>query len=198
MLGQGTIAERNFLGALRRVRVRLPAIPGTRQVAPAVYGEEGLLVDAVLPAETKLARTNVWVSLRGWHILAPSQPRLLVCDLPDEGSPAPLPLVRDLGAPLGAKVCLLAVTADADGVEPLRAALSERAAAAGVVPMPRRWCAAATPRTRSSPSSGRASTTSLSSSSLVAAASRPWSICWRACRRPFWWRRGSRQPSRAS
>jgi sulfate transport system ATP-binding protein len=132
VLGQGTIAERNFLGALRRVRVRLPAIPGTRQVAPAVYGEEGLLVDAVLPAETKLAGTTVWVSLRGWHILAPSQPRLLVCDLPDEGSPAPLPLVRDLGAPLNAKVCLLAVTADADGVEPLRAALSERAAAAGI------------------------------------------------------------------
>jgi sulfate transport system ATP-binding protein len=131
-LGQGTIAESNFLGALRRVRVRLPAIPGTRQVAPAVYGEEGLLVDAVLPAATKLDRPDVWVSLRGWHILAPPQPRLLVCDLPDEGSPAPLPLVRALEAPLNAKVCLLAVTVDAGKVESLRAALSERALAAGV------------------------------------------------------------------
>src|SRR3954467_11715841 len=54
LLGQGTIAEQSFLGALRRVRVRLPAIPGTRQAAPAVYGEEGLLVDAVLPAEADL------------------------------------------------------------------------------------------------------------------------------------------------
>src|SRR3954447_12496840 len=34
LLGQGTIAEQSFLGALRRVRVRMPAIPGTRQVAP--------------------------------------------------------------------------------------------------------------------------------------------------------------------
>ncbi len=129
LLGQGTIVERNFLGALRRVRVRMPPIPGTRQVAPAVYGEEGLLVDAVLPAEADMGGPDVWVSLRGWHILAPPLPRLLVCDLPDQGSPAPLPLARALQGPLNAKVNLLAVTADTDGVEPLRAALTERAVA---------------------------------------------------------------------
>jgi sulfate/thiosulfate transport system ATP-binding protein len=132
LLGQGTIAEQSFLGALRRVRVRMPPIPGTRQAAPAVYGEEGLLVDAVLPAEADLGGPEVWVSLRGWHILAPPQPRLLVCDLPDEGSPAPFPLVRALEGPLNAKVCLLGVTDDADGVEPLRATLTEQAVAGGV------------------------------------------------------------------
>ncbi len=132
LLGQGTIAEQSFLGALRRVRVRMPAIPGTRQAAPSVYGEEGLLIDAVLPAETHLEGRDVWVSLRGWHILAPPQPRLLICDLPDEGSPAPFPLVQALEGPLNAKVCVLGVTKDSDGVEPLRARLTEEAVAGGV------------------------------------------------------------------
>jgi sulfate/thiosulfate transport system ATP-binding protein len=132
LLGQGTIAEQSFLGALRRVRVRMPAIPGTRQAAPSVYGEEGLLIDAVLPAELPLEGGDVWVSLRGWHILAPPQPRLLVCDLPDEGSPAPFPLVRALEGPLNAKVCVLGVTAGSDGVEPLRVRLTEEAVAEGV------------------------------------------------------------------
>jgi len=129
LLGQGTIVERNFLGALRRVRVRMPPIAGTRQAAPAVYGEEGLLIDAVLPAEADMGGPDVWVSLRGWHILAPPQPRLLVCDLPDQGSPAPFPLARALQAPFNAKVSLLAVAGSADGVEPLRAALTERTVA---------------------------------------------------------------------
>jgi sulfate transport system ATP-binding protein len=132
LLGQGKLAEQSFLGALRRVRVRMPAIPGTRQAAPSVYGEEGLLIDAVLPAEADLGGPEVWVSLRGWHILAPPQPRLLVCDLPDEGSPAPFPLVQALEGPLNAKVCLLGVTDDADGVEPLRARLTGEAVAGGV------------------------------------------------------------------
>jgi len=132
LLGQGMIVERNFLGALRRVRVRLPPIPGTRQAAPAVYGEEGLLVDAVLPAGADASGPEVWVSLRGWHILAPPEPRLLVCDLPEEGSPAPFPLVRVLEGPLGARVSVLGVTESADGVEPLRSSLAERALAEGL------------------------------------------------------------------
>jgi sulfate transport system ATP-binding protein len=132
LLGRGTIVERSFLGAMRRVRVRMPAISDTRQAAPSVYGEEGLLVDAALPAEAEVGGPEVWVSLRGWHILAPPQPRLLVCDLPDAGSAAPFSFVRALQEPLGAKVCLLAVTADADGVEPLRASLTERAVAEGL------------------------------------------------------------------
>src|SRR3954469_549604 len=146
LLGQGTIAEQSFLGALRRVRVRMPAIPGTRQAAPSVYGEEGLLIDAVLPAEVDLGGPEVWVSLRGWHILAPPQPRLLVCDLPEEGSPAPFPLVQALEEPLNAKVCLLGVTDNADGVEPLRAKLTEEAVGGGVPdaePVVRRGDAAA-------------------------------------------------------
>jgi sulfate transport system ATP-binding protein len=132
LLGQGRIVERSFLGALRRVRVRLPALAGARQASPALYGEEGLLVDAVLPAEAAIAAPQVWVVLRGWHILAPPRPRLLVCDLPDDESPAPFALVRELLTPLNATASLLAVTAEADQVEPLRAALTERAVAEGL------------------------------------------------------------------
>jgi sulfate/thiosulfate transport system ATP-binding protein len=145
LLGQGTIVERSFLGALRRVRVRLLPIPGTRQASPALYGEEGLLVDAVVPAEEEIAGPEVWVSLRAWHILAPPRPRLLVCDLPGEESPAPFPLVRQLLDPLDATACLLTVTDDADEVEKLRTALTERAVAEGLPdaePIVRRGAAA--------------------------------------------------------
>jgi sulfate transport system ATP-binding protein len=132
LLGQGTIVERSFLGALRRVRVRLPPIPGTRQAAPAVYGEEGLLVDAVLPAGEDLGGPEVFVTLKGWHVLAPPRPRLLVADLPDEGSPGPFALAAGLLGPLNATATLVGATRSADAVEPLRKTLTERAAAGGL------------------------------------------------------------------
>jgi len=132
LLGRGMIVEQSFLGALRRVRVRLPAISGTRQASPAVYGEESLLVDAVLPAGEDLAGPEVWVSLKGWHILAPPRPRLLACDLPDAGSPAPFALLQALEGPLDARISLLSVTDDTDRVEALRASQTERAAAHGL------------------------------------------------------------------
>ncbi|MFY9826280.1 MAG: ATP-binding cassette domain-containing protein [Thermoanaerobaculia bacterium] len=128
VLGRGAIVEQSFLGALRRVRVRLPAIPGTRQASPAVYGEESLLMDAVVPAGEDLGGFEVWVSLKGWHILAPPRPRLLACDFPDAGNPAPFALLRGLEESLNARIFLLSVTDQADRVEALRAAQTERAA----------------------------------------------------------------------
>jgi sulfate/thiosulfate transport system ATP-binding protein len=130
VLGSGAVVESGFLGALRRLRVRLPPILGTRQAAPVVYGEEGLLVDVVVPAEEEPPGPEVWVTLRGWHILAPPQPRLLVLDAPER--PALPALGRRLLPALDAGATLLAVADGADEVEPLRAALAERAAAHGV------------------------------------------------------------------
>ena len=53
LLGRGQVVESRFAGALRRLRLRIPRLPRTRQIAPqAPYGEEGLLVEAVLPAES--------------------------------------------------------------------------------------------------------------------------------------------------
>jgi sulfate/thiosulfate transport system ATP-binding protein len=128
VLGRGSIVEQSFLGALRRVRVRLPAIPGTRQAAPAVYGEESLLMDAVVPAGEDPGGFEVWVSLKGWHILSPPRPRLLACDFPEAGSPAPFGLLRGLEDSLNARVSLLSVTDQVDQVEALRASQTERAA----------------------------------------------------------------------
>jgi sulfate transport system ATP-binding protein len=135
VLGQGTIVEGSFLGALRRLRVRMPAIPGMRQAAPAPYGEEGLLVDVVLPAEAAPPGPDVWVSLRGWHILAPPQPRLLVCGPPS--SPLP-PLLPHLVEALNASPTLFGVLDVSAGgeddarIEALRPVLRERAVAAGL------------------------------------------------------------------
>ncbi|HEV7504276.1 MAG TPA: ATP-binding cassette domain-containing protein [Thermoanaerobaculia bacterium] len=128
VLGRGSIVEQSFLGALRRVRVRLPAIPGTRQAAPAVFGEESLLVDAVLPAAEDVGGTEVWVSLKGWHILSPPRPRLLACDFPEAGSPAPFGLLLGLETSLNARISLLSVTNEVDKVEALRASQTERVA----------------------------------------------------------------------
>ncbi|HEX4961364.1 MAG TPA: ATP-binding cassette domain-containing protein [Thermoanaerobaculia bacterium] len=132
VLGQGTIVEQSFLGALRRVRIRLPPIPGTRQVSPALFGEESLLMDAVIPAGEEPGGLDVWVSLKGWHILAPPRPRLLACDLPKAGSPAPFALLRGLEGPLDARIILLSVTDDTDEVEALRISQTERATAEGL------------------------------------------------------------------
>src|SRR5947207_3212411 len=52
---KGTIVEESFGGPLRRLRVRLPRSPGTRQLAPPpAFGEESLLVDATMPSEDSL------------------------------------------------------------------------------------------------------------------------------------------------
>src|SRR5213593_870801 len=77
VVGQGSVTEESYIGAFRRIRLRLPHLPATRQIAPSLpFGEEGLLLDAILPADTPLTSQKVWVGLRGWHILTPPAHRL--------------------------------------------------------------------------------------------------------------------------
>ncbi len=128
----GEIVEQSFLGALRRVRVKLPSIPGTRQVSPAVFGEEAFLIDAVIPAEIEVPGTRVRVGLKGWHILAPPRPRLLFSDIGREGSAGAFPLGERLVEDLDAMPALLAVGNDTEQVEALKSALPERAVALGL------------------------------------------------------------------
>ena len=85
-------------------------------------------MDAVIPAGEDPGGFEVCVSLKGWHILAPPRPRLLACDSPDAGSPAPFGLLRGLEKSLNARVSLLSVTDKVDRVEALRASQTERAA----------------------------------------------------------------------
>ncbi|HKV42272.1 MAG TPA: ATP-binding cassette domain-containing protein [Blastocatellia bacterium] len=133
VIGMGKILEHSFVGMLRRVRCRLPRLPSTRQIAPVVpFGEEGLLVDANLPTEMPVSDGDVWVSLRGWHILEQPPMSLLVCDSGVDSSPI-LNAARVLGKGISAAVTLVGVARTQDAVERTRAALVERSKDAGLL-----------------------------------------------------------------
>src|SRR5262249_53918479 len=108
VVGQGRIVEHSFTGMLRRCRMRVtPLAPRGRMCPPVPFGEEGLLVDAILPAAVPLDNGELWVALKGWHIL--QQPlSLLVCDRADE-SLGSLAVARSLASRLNASVTLLGV-----------------------------------------------------------------------------------------
>ncbi|HJQ68660.1 MAG TPA: ATP-binding cassette domain-containing protein [Blastocatellia bacterium] len=132
VIGKGRLVEESFTGPLRRVRLRLPRLAGTRQIAPApAFGEEELLVDAAFSSETNLNGQELWVGLRGWTILKQPQMRLLVCD-GGAGSTAPLSIARLLVEGLGATATILTVAENAEAGEQSRATLKQRQAAAAM------------------------------------------------------------------
>lgn len=74
-LGQGQVEQSTFSGSVERLRVRLPAIPGVRPIAPPVaFGEDAVLVETTrtqdvarrLPLETG---RSVKVGVRRIHAL---------------------------------------------------------------------------------------------------------------------------------
>lgn len=110
LLGRGEVIERTFSGSSQRLRLRLPRLPATRQITPALpFGEEGLLVDAVLPADHAVQDREFWVSLRGWHMLKPPLPRLMIFDN-GSGGVGSLTLANMLASRLNASVTVLTVT----------------------------------------------------------------------------------------
>jgi nucleotide-binding universal stress UspA family protein len=131
-LGRGETLENNFSGAVRRLRVRVPPLPGVRQLVPApAFGEEGVTLEASMPAHLAEPPRQPWVVLESWHILRQPTPRLLVCDEGEGIAPA-LELARPLVASLDAAATVLGVTSDPRRIDAMRAALAERAAAAGL------------------------------------------------------------------
>lgn len=128
IVGQGKIISRTFSGAFQRVRVKLPHLPETRQVSPKVpFGEEGLLVDATVPAETSLTRECVWVGLRAWHILEEPHLRMLlyVGQQEPEKAGACLGFARDLSRRINAQVTLLGVAENRESVDELEKLFSK-------------------------------------------------------------------------
>ncbi len=104
----GNLVEESFAGSCRRVRLRLPHLPGTRQVAPALaFGEEGLLVDATLPPDTRLTGDPVWTSLSGWTILKKAARRVLYH--PAGEDPASLEVACHFAERLQASVTVLGI-----------------------------------------------------------------------------------------
>ncbi len=131
IIGQGTVIEQLFAGATRRVRLRLPRVPGVRQTAPRLpFGEQGLLIDALLPADAPIAASDYWLSARGWHILKPPQMRLLVVQTTHESLPSPR-LMTQLTHQLHATVTLLGVASDPDAAAPLQQSLLSQVALLG-------------------------------------------------------------------
>jgi nucleotide-binding universal stress UspA family protein len=125
VVGKGNIVEENFTGALRRLRLRLPRLGGTRQLAPAVpFGEEELLIDAVVPSEAPFRTQELWVSLRDWTILKPTPPRLLVCDFGD-GLSASLSATKILAAQMRASITVLGIADKPESGERRRSAILE-------------------------------------------------------------------------
>jgi sulfate transport system ATP-binding protein len=133
VIGKGTVAEKSFNGPLQRVRLRLPRLAATRQIAPTLpFGEQGLLVDALLPAEAPLPNQEFWISLRGWHILEQAESRLMVFDN-GAGSTAPLAIARWLTERLKARTTVLAVARDPQKAESLHETLAKRRQETGLV-----------------------------------------------------------------
>jgi len=132
VIGKGPIIEHNFAGASRRVRLRLPRLEGARQIAPPPpFGEEGMLVDAMLPSDAEVDSREFWVGLNGWTILDPPDPHLLVCDVGD-GPAAPLEVTRSIAERLQATTTVLAVAEDPEQAEALRTRLRPRLEATGM------------------------------------------------------------------
>jgi sulfate/thiosulfate transport system ATP-binding protein len=131
-LGRGKIVEETFTGARRRLRVRLPAVPGVRQVVPPLpFGEEAILLDVDLPAHVAAPKGDPWVVLQEWHILRQPTPRLLVCDSGEGLAPA-LELVPPLLEALDGAATVLGVAPDARSQDALRETLSRRSAETGL------------------------------------------------------------------
>jgi len=129
-VGRGTIIEKNLAGATRRLRLRLPRLETTRQIAPPLsFGEEGLLVDAVLPAEAGIDGPELWVGLRKWHILNEVEPRLLLYDA-GAGPTTTLTIGGRLMERLDASATILGVASDPEAGRALNAALKNRQAGA--------------------------------------------------------------------
>jgi sulfate transport system ATP-binding protein len=132
VVGKGSLIEETFTGPQRRVRLRLPRLPGARQLAPTVpFGEEGLLIDASLPSDVIVNGRDLWVALRGWTILKQPAPRLMVCDA--GGGPLDSLIVAEmLTKHMNASTTVLGVAERAEAAESLRGVLQERQEKAGL------------------------------------------------------------------
>jgi sulfate transport system ATP-binding protein len=115
-LGQGQIVEETFSGPVRRVRMRLARTPRLRQIAPVpAFGEEGLLVDALFPADRALPEGEIWAGLTGWKILERPAPRVLAADSPE--TPAAVEAALALAVPLRGAVTILATAPEPAQIE---------------------------------------------------------------------------------
>jgi sulfate transport system ATP-binding protein len=94
LLGRGTVESTSFVGTFERLRVRLPALPGVRAIAPPVpFGSGSILVEAVR-SQHQARRFPLhpgdptWVGVRRFHALPHPGMRFVAAD--DGGAHAAL------------------------------------------------------------------------------------------------------------
>jgi sulfate/thiosulfate transport system ATP-binding protein len=132
VVGKGDVIQEGFAGPLRRVRLRLPRLAGSRQISPALpFGEDAFLIDAALPSESAVGGKKLWVGLGSWTILSAPGSHLLVCDS-GGGSTTPLAITSFIAERLRARTTVLAVAEKPDEAEALQLKLSQRTQAAGL------------------------------------------------------------------
>lgn len=132
IMGQGKVHEHIFAGATRRVRLRLPRLPGTRQLAPSLpFGEENLLLDALLPSLQPLPTLNWWVSLTNWHILAQPNLQVMVHDYGRDSLSA-LHIAKQLQEAFHGQVTVTAVANTPEEALLLKQAVQKRLSALGL------------------------------------------------------------------
>ena len=132
VLGRGELLEESFSGSFRRARLRLPALPGTRQLSPALpYGENALLIEAAVPTDGRPIPAQAWVALEHWHILRQPTQRLLVADSGEASDPA-LAIARPLVEALDGVATVVGVASGSSGQDELRETLGRRAREAGL------------------------------------------------------------------
>ncbi len=118
VLGRGRIVKDWFAGSTIRARIRLPRLPGVRQIAPTPpFGEEDFLIDALVPSGGEPPPREPWVVLSRWRILEPPPLSILVLDTGLD-RPVPLAVARDLAGRTDAAVSLLCMGEDAEETEP--------------------------------------------------------------------------------
>ena len=132
ILGRGSVVDQTFAGSHKRVRLRLARLRAVRQIAPYLpFGEEGTVVEALLPADLELPPDDVYVGLKSWHILGQPERRILFCH---SGAAAAslFPTVRLFRDRLGAGVRVLCVANSSEQGERASASLHEQLYASGL------------------------------------------------------------------
>lgn len=122
-LGTGEIEGSTFSGSVERLRVRMPAIPGVRPIAPPVaFGEDAVLIEAARTQDVArrfplVPGDNVNVGVRRIHALVHPGLSFLILTDGSETSQAALDLGGQIARLAHARVTILSYGLDASKYE---------------------------------------------------------------------------------